>query len=569
MSLQIKIVTTLVPTTAPVEASRDSGATWATVPITTVASQQVGYLTSVPAATYAIGTVQFRAIGYSATMVSNPGVITVVAAATAPTLTSFTPSSGYRSDLITVTGTNLAGLTAVRVNGVNAPVFSVVSATQFTFYIPSTATDGPISAVSPAGTATSPANLAIIPTPPTPKPWRTKHSGNSFAAIEPGAHTFLNTKAQAKLVALGSNAQMLEPQEFGHGGDTIADYANYIPVIRASYNAAEENILFVYCEPFNEKINYPTRTPQQAADGLNANAQAVKADGLDFKIILMAGAPNTSSGPTAPTPDWDQFIADTRVILRQMIANGTAHFDWVVDPYPIYQPSDSGMGDRLHPNRYALELAFMPPLMHGAFKVMLGIPEPTPTPVPNYTGPNQLAGYTLVTWPVHSPEFVDTSGIVTNSAGVGSLAAVGRANKKLPAGVAGRVLTRFPVDNSVMGFIYAQEGDTLQNYTGGKAGIYRGDGGGRLLGMLNNGSPAGDKLTVDLGDYGIFGRDINPSTGAATWYMEKTRDGGFSSYGRLALDYTGAGEIFLGLTQYQNGVSHTDFVQVSGGWIDA
>ena len=82
MANRIKITATLTPTTAAMEASWDSGTTYAPITMSTVNGEQVGYLETVPAATYAIGSVKLRAVGYPAVMVSNPAAFTVAAAAT-------------------------------------------------------------------------------------------------------------------------------------------------------------------------------------------------------------------------------------------------------------------------------------------------------------------------------------------------------------------------------------------------------------------------------------------------------------------------------------------------------
>ncbi|UOQ70374.1 ferritin-like domain-containing protein [Hymenobacter cellulosilyticus] len=80
----------------------------------------------------------------------------------APTLTSFTPSTGTPGTTITVTGTNFAGTTAVTVGGAAAP-FTVVSATTLTLTIPATATTGSIAVSTPGGTATSTTPLTVLP----------------------------------------------------------------------------------------------------------------------------------------------------------------------------------------------------------------------------------------------------------------------------------------------------------------------------------------------------------------------------------------------------------------------
>ena len=84
----------------------------------------------------------------------------------APTITSFTPTSGLGNGTVTVTvtGTNFTGATAVTLNGVAVTGFTVVNATTLTFTVPSTATNGVIAITTPGGTATSTASFLVAPT---------------------------------------------------------------------------------------------------------------------------------------------------------------------------------------------------------------------------------------------------------------------------------------------------------------------------------------------------------------------------------------------------------------------
>jgi IPT/TIG domain len=75
-------------------------------------------------------------------------------ASTKPTVTSFSPSSGAPGTNVTLAGTNFAGVTAVKFNGVTA-LFTVVSATQITTVVPKGATTGPVGVTTASGTGTS------------------------------------------------------------------------------------------------------------------------------------------------------------------------------------------------------------------------------------------------------------------------------------------------------------------------------------------------------------------------------------------------------------------------------
>lgn len=81
----------------------------------------------------------------------------------APTISSFTPTSGGTSTSVTITGTNLSGATAVKFGGVNATSFTVNSATQITAIVGSGAS-GNVNITTPGGTAAK-AGFTFIPAP--------------------------------------------------------------------------------------------------------------------------------------------------------------------------------------------------------------------------------------------------------------------------------------------------------------------------------------------------------------------------------------------------------------------
>ena len=81
----------------------------------------------------------------------------------APTISSFSPTSGRTGTAVTITGTAFTGATAVRFGGVRAS-FAVNSATQITATVPVGAVTGKISVTTPGGTGTSATNFTVVPT---------------------------------------------------------------------------------------------------------------------------------------------------------------------------------------------------------------------------------------------------------------------------------------------------------------------------------------------------------------------------------------------------------------------
>ena len=95
---------------------------------------------------------------------SSPGAFTVtVAVPAAPRITALSPGSGQAGTNVIITGTLLGGATAVRFNGKDAAAFTVQSATQVSAVVPLGASTGPVSVITPAGTAIGPGVFTILP----------------------------------------------------------------------------------------------------------------------------------------------------------------------------------------------------------------------------------------------------------------------------------------------------------------------------------------------------------------------------------------------------------------------
>jgi hypothetical protein len=73
----------------------------------------------------------------------------------APTISSFTPTSGITGSKVTITGTYLSGASSVKFGSIAASAFTVYSATQIGVTVPNGAAAGPISVTTAAGTTTS------------------------------------------------------------------------------------------------------------------------------------------------------------------------------------------------------------------------------------------------------------------------------------------------------------------------------------------------------------------------------------------------------------------------------
>jgi len=80
--------------------------------------------------------------------------------AVAPSISSFTPTSGPVGTNVVINGANFTGATTVTFNGVNAS-FTVNSSIKITATVPTGATTGPIVVMAPGGQATSSSSFTV------------------------------------------------------------------------------------------------------------------------------------------------------------------------------------------------------------------------------------------------------------------------------------------------------------------------------------------------------------------------------------------------------------------------
>jgi len=82
----------------------------------------------------------------------------------APTITSFTPTTGGPGTIVTMTGTDFTGATAVRIGTFAVTTFTVVSASTLTVVVPAGTgtTTGRIAVVTPGGTAISATPFNVV-----------------------------------------------------------------------------------------------------------------------------------------------------------------------------------------------------------------------------------------------------------------------------------------------------------------------------------------------------------------------------------------------------------------------
>ncbi len=105
------------------------------------------------------GTIRLTTLGGS---VTSADVFTVTIP---PIISSFIPGNALAGTPVTITGNNFIGATQVAFNGVVANVFSVESNTQILATVPTSATTGKISVITPEGTALSSSDFVVTALP--------------------------------------------------------------------------------------------------------------------------------------------------------------------------------------------------------------------------------------------------------------------------------------------------------------------------------------------------------------------------------------------------------------------
>jgi len=119
---------------------------------------------AVVSATSVTATVPSAAVTGKISIVTPQGTATSASnftvSAAAPTITAVSPTSGQVGTSVALTGTNFTGATGVKFNG-TAATFSITDASHISTSVPSGATTGPISVVTPGGTATSSGSFTV------------------------------------------------------------------------------------------------------------------------------------------------------------------------------------------------------------------------------------------------------------------------------------------------------------------------------------------------------------------------------------------------------------------------
>ncbi len=229
----------------------------------------------------------------------------------APTISSFSPTSGPIGTSVIINGSNFRGsgftTTSVKFNGTSA-AFTVNSSSKITATVPSGATDGKISVATPGGTATSSSSFDVtsVPSPtissfsPTSGPVGTSvtingsnFSGNGFTT---SSVTFNNTSATS---TVNSSSKITATVPSGATDGRIR--------VTTPGGTATSSNSFDVTTPAAPKISSfsPTSGPVGTSVTINGSnftgATAVKFNGVSATFTVNSSSKITATVPSGAT----------------------------------------------------------------------------------------------------------------------------------------------------------------------------------------------------------------------------------------------------------------------------
>jgi len=217
-------------------------------------------------------------------VVGNPGITNASFALTntppAPTITSFTPTSGQVGTSVVISGSGFVGSVQVNFNGATATNVVVNSATQITATVPVGVITGPITVTTPGGTVTTTTNFTLA---------FTTVSSFKVEIANPGQQIFAGVPVSVTITALNSS------------GGVVSNFVGFVNISTTDSSATiPANVAFVAGDNGVVAITAIFRTLGPVTVTANFSGSAT---GSGSGIVLQGSAgPFQVSSPSAPVP---------------------------------------------------------------------------------------------------------------------------------------------------------------------------------------------------------------------------------------------------------------------------
>lgn len=235
----------------------------------------------------------------------------------APTITSFTPTTGPTGTSLTITGTNLTGTYAVVVNNVVATGLTGNTATSITATVPSIGTTGAVKVFTAGGVATSSGSFTVtVPLPQLATP-------TGYSATSPSA-TNLSQTLSAVANATGYTWEIATNSGFTVGLQTFSGSATtrnwsglaaatYYTRVKATasgyqdslYSTVQQVVVAAVPGVFGNLAVVDDVASFDMADGTVATDYSVQANPQILLAEVMPAAPVPDSNDTADTLRFD------------------------------------------------------------------------------------------------------------------------------------------------------------------------------------------------------------------------------------------------------------------------
>jgi predicted extracellular nuclease/ABC-type phosphate transport system substrate-binding protein len=307
----------------------------------------------------------------------------------APSITSFTPTSGTAGTAVNITGSGFTAASSVQFNGAAALSYVVNSDTSITATVPSGAASGLISVVTPGGTATSSTSFTVIASsPPIISSFSPTSGGAGLVVIITGSG-FIGTSAvqfngtAATSFTVNSNTQITATVP---SGGTTGQISVVAP--GGTANSTSNFTVVVPAISQDPTITFAASASAPAAYGtISTSAVQYFANGATFPAIGLRNLLDF----------YGVAIPKTAFNIGQIGSQGTQPFNSPRVNFSQFNYCGTGEanGTATYTGTASVPLACAYVSAASGTPTVLGTPNQAPTPLPN----PPAGAYALTTYP--------------------------------------------------------------------------------------------------------------------------------------------------------------------------